>query len=206
MKNNKVLLLIIHTFLFISTLIVLIYLLFYKKGFRFLRFYTACINLFTGIVSLIFIVDLLIDNNISKFTFKLRYLSACGMLFTIIVVALVGAPNYNHYYDAFIRWNLFFHLINPILSSMSFIFLENYYIINVRDLLLTLIPTLVYMLFYGLSVFYFHYFKDFYRVALGGRYYITPVLGIIALISYFHMGLVVNSLNNKSYIRYIIIE
>ena len=76
---------------------------------------------------------------------------------------------------------------------------------NVYDLLLTIIPTGLYMIFYGVSVFWLHIFNDFYRVSLGGRYYITPVLGFVALVSYFGMGLFVNSLNNKSYIRYSIV-
>ena len=161
MKKNKISLIIN----IIIVLLVFISSIFMFTGFKFMpdktlleaskiemfKFFTVDSNLLMGVVSLIFIIyeKKLIKKEIKYIPQKiyiLKFIGTCGITITFVTTAFFLAPQYG-LYSMYNNNNLFFHLIIPILSIISYIFFEKYDN-KYRYAFLGILPMFIYSIYY----------------------------------------------------------
>ncbi len=122
------------------------------------RFYTVDSNLLMAIISLIFItyeLRLLKGNikNIPKWIYLLKLIGTVGvtLTFTIVFTYLSSIVD-GGIYTLIMNSNLFFHLITPILSIITFIFFENTNKLTLKDSLIGTSSMVLYSIFYLVNV------------------------------------------------------
>ena len=161
-----------------------------------LRFFTVQSNLFMGIISLLFIIDeikILRGNkkeiSFFKYVLKLMSTSAAGLTF-FVVFAYLGPITKYGLVSLLMNSNLFFHLIIPVLSIVTFIFFERTNKLKFKDTLYGIIPTLLYGIYYITNVL-IHVENgkvspkyDWYWFVQGGVWTALIVVPIIFLVSY----------------------
>lgn len=117
------------------------------------RFFTVDSNLLVGFAALIMIVfDIRLLNNkiktIPKWVYILKELATLGVTITFLVTALFLGPTISTgYLSLYTNSNLFFHLIVPVLSVISYICFEKYDN-TYKDALYGLIPVVLYSIYY----------------------------------------------------------
>jgi len=157
------------------------------------KFYTVDSNILMGIVSLIFIIyeKKLLKNKIKEIPKKVyifKLIATSGISLTFITTSFFLAPSYG-FYAMFNNSNLFFHLVVPVLSIVTYIFFEkhdNKY----KYAILGIIPMFLYSIFYTTNILIhlnnggltFKY--DFYGFLQGNLNNIYLVIPVIYLISY----------------------
>lgn len=172
------------------------------------KFYTVDSNILIGIVSLILAIYeiRLLKGSIKKIPKKvyiLKFIGTSAISLTFFVTLLFLTPKYG-FYAMYSNNNLFFHMIVPLLSFISYIFFEKHDN-KLRYSFLGIIPMALYSIYYismivinrhngGLTIKY-----DFYGF-LGGKLsnaFIT--IPVIYLISYIFavMFIVLNIKINK---------
>ena len=106
-----------------------------SSSLKVLVFYTIDSNLLAVIGSLVYLAgEAAADRDLwgtrASWPGVWRYVSVCALMVTFLVVMLILLPmNYAQGYGTgslFTGWNLFFHVIAPILSGVSFCFLEDH--------------------------------------------------------------------------------
>ncbi|MBE6160642.1 MAG: hypothetical protein E7158_00270 [Firmicutes bacterium] len=101
-----------------------------STGFSPLKYYTVDSNILVGIASLLIVIyECRLSNNkikeIPKFIFILKYVSTVAVCLTFLVTLFYLAPLYgNKFLFLYKNSNLFFHLLVPILSFISFTLYE----------------------------------------------------------------------------------
>ena len=124
------------------------------KGIELFKFFTVDSNLIIGIMSLLFAYfEYQIikgkRKNIPSKLYIIKYIATIGVLLTFLVTVLYLAPfSPKGFFSMFQNSNLFFHLIIPILSLITFVFFEKTDKIKFKHTFLSLIPTLAYSIFY----------------------------------------------------------
>lgn len=121
------------------------------------RFFTVQSNILMGIVSLIFVVKeykyLKEDKEISMLSYVLKMISTVGVTLTFVVVFTYLGPVVKGGIAALLmNSNLFFHLFIPILSIITFIFLENDRKIDFKYTIYCVIPIFLYEIYYLTNV------------------------------------------------------
>lgn len=116
------------------------------------RYYTFCSNLL-AIINAIIVGVFVYRYNKSRFTFPkgvyiFNYVITVSLMLTMIVVFFVLIPMYGkggvkNYLTGDIR-SLAFHLISPILSIIIFILIRKYNSLQVADIFIPFIPTVMY--------------------------------------------------------------
>lgn len=97
---------------------------FQKSGLGTLKFYTIDSNLIAMVSSFLYVFAFFCTKKPKCLAF-LRYLAAVNLTITFLVVVLVLAPSMGGYYNMMIAGNfLVHHTISPILTFISFVFLE----------------------------------------------------------------------------------
>jgi hypothetical protein len=161
-----------------------------------LRFFTVQSNLFMGIISLLFIIDeikILRGNkkeiSFFKYVLKLMSTSAVGLTF-FVVFAYLGPITKYGLVSLLMNSNLFFHLIIPVLSIITFIFFERTDKIKFKHVLYGIVPTFIYEIYYLTNVL-IHTENgmvspkyDWYWFVQGGIWTALIVVPVIFLISY----------------------
>ena len=166
------------------------------KGLENYKFYTADSNVLIGIISLVFIVYLLKLKSI----YILKMVGTICITITFIVTLCFLAPMYG-FYAMFNNCNLFFHLIIPLLSIITYVFFEkhdNKYKYAVYGI----IPMFIYGIFYIINVLVhlqdegvtFKY--DFYGFLQGNINNIYLAIPIVFLVGYL-ISLLIVFLNKK---------
>lgn len=123
-----------------------------RMGNEMFIYYTTNSNVFTLITSGLFAIfsikalkqgDM---NIIPKWTRVLKLMSTCCLTITFIIVITVLAPVHEGGYMHMLFEDelLYYHLLCPVLSIISFIFLENNGSLNTKNCLMAVLPTLVY--------------------------------------------------------------
>lgn len=156
------------------------------------KFYTVDSNILMGIISLIFIkyeVRFINENKkIPKKIYILKLIGTSGISLTFLTTAFFLAPQYG-LYAMYNNNNLFFHLIIPLLSIITYTLFEkhdNKY----RYALYGIIPMFIYSIFYMTNILIhlndggltFKY--DFYGFLQGDINNIYVVIPSIYLIAY----------------------
>ena len=122
------------------------------------RFYTVDSNILMGIVSLIFAIfeTKLIKGEIEKIPTKLyvlKLISTVGVTLTFLTVVLYLAPIATYgYFSMFRNANLFFHFLVPVLSIISFCFLEKTEGISFKHTFTGIATMVIYAVFYTINI------------------------------------------------------
>lgn len=169
------------------------------------KFYTVDSNIFIGIMALIFTIyeNKLIKKEIKQIPQKiyiLKLISTSGIALTFATTAFFLTPQYG-LYAMYSNSNLFFHLIIPVLSIITYIFFENHNN-KYRYAILGMSPTFIYSIYYismvlthlnngGLTLKY-----DFYGFLQGNLNNIYIALPTMYLSSYL-ISLLLVLLNKK---------
>ena len=126
-----------------------------SNGIEMLKFYTVDSNILLGIVSFVMALSEIkaIKNKkykIPEFVYILKYIGVSGIAVTFIITLLFLAPMYG-FYAMYNNNNLFFHLIIPIVSFISYIGFEHHKS-NYKYALYGMMPMVVYSVFYTLNI------------------------------------------------------
>lgn len=116
------------------------------------RYYTYCSNLLAMINSILLCIFMYryIKANVSmsKILYMINFVTTVSLALTMIVVITVliplqGAGGVEKYITGDIR-SMAFHIITPILSAIVFVIIRKYNSLNIIDIFIPLIPTIVY--------------------------------------------------------------
>lgn len=158
-----------------------------------LKFYTVDSNILIGISSLIFIIYefKLLKQKIKEIPNKIyifKFISTSAITLTFLITAIFLAPQYG-FYAMYNNNNLFFHLIIPLLSIITYIRYEHH-LNKYSYALYGIIPMFIYSIYYSSRVLIhlndggltFKY--DFYGFLQGNLNNIYIVIPVIYLVSY----------------------
>ena len=215
MKRKKLILLAVHLYMFLSTLIITIMGVTAgagagqdgdkMKGLGYFRAFTMDSNILAGLVSLA--IAVMIAINIYKKQEKMPYtlvllqsIAATAVGLTFVVAATFLAPKQilagESYFVTFSGDMFFFHFLNPLLAIGAFILGDKDYLFGSKEILFGLIPPMIYSVVYACCVVYAKVWEDFYGFTFGGKTYtIVPVSLVIYMISYL-IGLLLIKLKN----------
>ena len=169
------------------------------------KFYTVDSNILMGIVALIMVIyeKKLLKKEIKeipKRVYLLKFIGTSAITLTFIVTLFFLAPQYG-FYAMYNNNNLFFHLIIPVLSIITYVFYENHEN-KYSDAWLGIIPMFIYSLYY-ISMILIHLndggltFKyDFYGFLRGNINNIYIVIPVIYLFTYL-ISIILIFLNKK---------
>lgn len=169
------------------------------------KFFTVDSNVLMGIISLTMIIyELKLKNNkikeIPKYIYILKMVGVSAISLTFIVTLFFLSPMYG-FYAMYNNSNLFFHLIIPLLSIISYIFYEKYNN-KYKYAVFGIIPMFVYGIIYATNILVrlntdgltFKY--DFYGFLQGNINNIYFVVPTIIIVSYL-ISLLLVYLNKK---------
>ena len=214
MKNfKKIVLTVIHIFLFASTFILTVkgvtrgadsgQLGENMMGTGYFKAFTSDSNIFVGITSLIAAV-ILIKNLLTKkddypyAVILLQYISSISIGLTFITTALFLAPTQvslgNSYWLYFSGDLFFLHFLNPCLAIGAYICSDDNYTFKIKELVLGLLPVLVYAVVYIICAVVLNIWSDFYGFTFGGHNEIVPLVFIIVTAVTFGIGVCINFL------------
>ena len=215
---NKVISLILNTFLAVSsiTLVVLGSAFGYKSTAHkfgspdptYLRMFTILSNGLNGFICLVVVVmTILYFKKDKPYPRWLKILFNCGltsvMLTFLTVLCFLGPVHVSKGGNFMFMYNgidyLLFHMINPLITLVSYLFFFKGEKLNWKHLLFTMIPMGIYTIIYTSCVLT-HAWPDFYGFTFGGKYYLTaiviPVMLLATYLISFLINLLVNLLDN----------
>ena len=142
-----------------------------KTGLQALRFFTILSNLFAGIASLLILITL---PHSPYSVWLIKYIAACSVTVTFLTVMLFLGPSFG--YKALLSGKDFYlHLCGPLLTLLSFVFLERFYALPFLTSLLGVIPVIVYGLVYLYEVVMIGRWDDFYGYNKNGKWPVSLV-------------------------------
>lgn len=159
------------------------------------KFFTVDSNLFMGIISLLFAIfeiRLLKGSikEIPRYIYILKLMATTGVTLTFIVVFAYLCPLVGSLYLMILNSNLFFHLLVPVFSMITFIFFERNNKISFKYSFYGVIPVIMYGLFYLINVL-IHMdngivspIYDFYYFVQNGVWTSIIVVPVMFIISY----------------------
>ena len=170
-----------------------------SEGLENFKYFTVDSNIFVGLTSLVYLIYVFGKKEVPQWLHILKYMSCVSILLTFFVTACFLAPASKEFpFVAFYQnSNLFFHLIVPILSGISFLFFEERKL-SFKTTFLGMVPVAVYAIFYMIPVFQhienhtvsYHYdFYGFLRAGVMSAFYVVPIVFlatyVISLILWF---------------------
>lgn len=172
------------------------------------KFFTVDSNIFMGIVALIFsIYEIKLIkgkiNEIPTILYKMKLASTTAVTLTFgVVFAYLGPIVHGGIKVMLMNSNLFFHLIIPVLSIITFIFFERCSKLKSKDAFVGLIPTFLYSVFYLTNII-IHTKNgkvspvyDWYLFVQKGVIQILIICPLIYLITYI-ISYILYKINNK---------
>ena len=129
------------------------------EGINVLQFYTVQSNLIMGIMAAVYVVYdiLIIIGKIDAIPAAVRLLkltSTVGVSVTLLTVVLYLTPiTGENAATLYMNANLFFHLLVPLLSIVTWLVFERGDNIRFRWLWICILPTLIYGIFYAINAF-----------------------------------------------------
>lgn len=167
-----------------------------ESGIGLFKFFTVQSNVLMGIIAFIFVlVEIcVITGRIKEMPttlYILKLVFTVGVVLTFLTTALYLAPYAEHgYFSMFKNSNLFYHLIVPILSAITFIFFEKTDKIKFKYVCIGVVPMLLYGIFYTINVL-MHTENgqvmpryDWYGFVAGGIISIIIVFPVMLLVTY----------------------
>lgn len=137
-----------------------------SAGLHSLRFFTILSNLFAGVAAFLIFITL---PRSPYWIWIGKYIAACSVTVTFLTVMLFLGPAFG--YKAMLSGRDFYlHLCGPLLSLLSFVFLERFYTLSFSTALLGIIPVIVYGLIYWYKVVLKSRWDDFYGYNKNGKW------------------------------------
>ena len=167
------------------------------------KFFTVDSNIFMGLISLLFAIKEIKNEEITKNMYRLKLMSTTAVMLTFIVVFIYLGPISKDGIKSMLQnSNLFFHLIIPVLSIINLTLFEKTDKLKRKDTLYGIIPTVIYALFYLTNIL-IHVengkvspIYDWYWFVQGGLKTAIIVAPTIILITYI-ISLILWKLNRK---------
>ena len=158
------------------------------------KFYTVDSNILMGIASLVFVIcDLLFINkkikDIPEGVYVFKLIATSAVVLTFITTALFLTPQYG-FYAMYNNANLFFHLIVPIISVVSYVCYEKH-LVDYTNALLALVPMFAYSIYYTSNILlninnggltYKYDFYGFLQGNINSIYYVIPIMFIVSFL------------------------
>ena len=142
MKKNKKL--IINILFILSESISIILTCHKMHKFQF-EYYTLDSNLFAFIIGCIYVLYLNRKKKIPRWLQLTRMMTLMSLILTFLVSLFILLPTYNFNFKfMFLGINFFLHLFCPLLLLYIYIFLDKKEKLSKKDLLICLIPTIIY--------------------------------------------------------------
>ena len=169
-----------------------------QSGWQSLRFFTTDSNLLTAVAAALVVVCDIQKlrgkrTDIAKPFMLLKFMGVISLLLTFCTVMCLLVPVYGAAMQL-TGTAVHMHVTAPVLSFVSFVFLEADRKISLAQSFLGLVPMALYGTVYFLQVLVFENWMDFYAFNQGGRWYITvPVIFTATCL----MCLLVRLLRNK---------
>ncbi len=117
------------------------------------KFFTVDSNIFMGIISLIFVIKEIKNKEITKTMYKLKLMATTAVSLTFIVVfTYLGPISKDGIISLLQNSNLFFHLVIPVLSIITFTLFEKTNKLKFKDTLYGIIPTIIYATLYLINI------------------------------------------------------
>ena len=166
-----------------------------EPGLSLFKYFTVLSNILAGICcigaaagELLFLTG--VSEKLSPVLYVLKFIGSSAVTLTLMVTAFFLRPQFENPASLYYNGNLFFHLIVPVVSDLSFIFFERHAPISFPETLLGPLPTVLYTVFYTTRVFRHldngrvdkNY--DFYNFLNGKKEAAPAVIPIIISISY----------------------
>lgn len=142
------------------------------------RYFTVDSNILCAVSCVFSLIQALRGHkNDGKAAMLFRYAGTAAVTVTMMTVLLFLGPLYG-YDSMFSRWNLWLHLLGPLLAIVSFIWLERDGTFpEKKHLILSLLPVIVYGAVYLVMVVMIGKdrggWPDFYGFNMGGRWYLS---------------------------------
>ena len=196
LRKRTILSLICNAIVFSVTICIVITKLFVKSkildhGYQTFMFFTTDSNVLTAIASaLVMICDIKIlqgkRTTVARAFTLLKYAGVVGLVLTFFTVLCLLIP----IYGIAMEWGgtgFHMHVMAPLLSFVSFVFLEEHTGLRLSDMFFGILPVIIYGAVYFSQVVLFKNWIDFYAFNSGGKWYlIMPLVIIISLmISFF---------------------
>lgn len=206
MKNSKkIILAIIHLFIFVATVILTIKGVFYGASdgqlgenminLGYFKAFTVDSNDLTAIASLIMFVYFVIslvkkEDKIPYWAVLFQYISAVAVGLTFITTATFLAPTQvsigNSYWLYFSGDMFFLHFLTPVLAIATYIVGPAEYTFKRKENFLGLIPLTLYAIVYVTNAVILETWSDFYGFTFGGhKQVVVPVLIVIYIVTFF---------------------
>lgn len=205
-KTKNIISLIINAAIFVTTVFVLFFTLFFKAdplikhGYETFKFFTTDSNILSAIAALIvliFQIRILTGKSkeIPRWAMILKYIGTTAVMVTFTVVMTFLGPLYTYYFV--LKGTAFYmHLVGPLLALVSLWLFEPYYVIPKRVIHLAVIPTAVYGAVYLTEVLIigeFDGWDDFYGFNTGGMWYLSVAMIILGT---YILAIVIRLLHN----------
>ena len=160
-----------------------------SAGLRSLRFFTILSNLLAGIAAFLIFITL---PRPPYWIWFVKYIAACSVTVTFLTVMVFLGPALG--YKAMLSGkDLYLHLCGPLLTLLSFVFLERFYPLSFAAALLGAIPVIVYGLVYLYEVVMKGRWNDFYGYNKNGKW---PVSMAAMYVGGFLVCVIVRALYN----------
>ena len=160
------------------------------------KYFTVDSNIFMGIIALItaYYEFKIIKKDIKTmpkkiYLLKLMSTTAVGLTFIVVFTYLGPITEYG-IKSMVMNSNLFFHLVTPVLSMITFMFFEKTDKLSSKDTFYGIIPMLLYAIYYVINIIInvengkVSPIYDWYWFVQNGAWTIIVVLPIIILITY----------------------
>ena len=176
-------------------------------GIGYFKAYTIDSNILGAISSILVIISNILvlkynNNKLSYYSELIQYSASICLTLTFLVVTFFLAPseviNGRSYFIMFSKDMFFFHLLNPILVSISFLILNNKNSFKFKEAIISTIPTIIYSIIYIVMVVIINKWEDFYNFTFGGRYMFIPIVLISIFTIIYVISKVYINIHNKN--------
>lgn len=151
-----------------------------ERASAFFRFFTTLSNELAAFAALLILAaSLAAPGAVPRGIFLLKYASTAAVTVTFLTVLFFLGPLFG-YRNLMKGSEFFFHLVNPLCAVLSFCFCERFYPLTVPEMLLGLLPTVLYGAVYFRQVVLLGEEKggwpDFYGFNRGGHWKLSMAL------------------------------
>lgn len=117
------------------------------------KFFTVDSNIFMGIIALIYAIKEITNKEITKTMYKLKLMATTAVSLTFIIVfTYLGPISKDGIISLLQNSNIFFHLVIPVLSIITFTLFERTNKLKLKDSLYGIIPTIIYAVLYLINI------------------------------------------------------
>ena len=117
------------------------------------KFFTVDSNIFMGIIALLFVIKEITNQEITKNMYRLKLMATTAVSLTFVIVfTYLGPISKDGIISLLQNSNIFFHLVIPVLSIITFTLFERTNKLKFKDTLYGIIPTIIYASLYIINL------------------------------------------------------